>query len=260
MGGGKQHRSRASAQRILPCHVATMARGRPTLFGVTDEKTTRPRRRWLFLLLALVVLGGLLALALRHYTQPEKLTALLIGQAHDLLGADLSIHGAAGFSFAPKLRVTLPQPSLQGAGARAAWLHADALHAVVPWRTLWSGTHEIERIDLVKPVLDLDAFSAWLAAQPATTTPPPDLRFSLHVEDGTITAAGTAIAQHLNMDFKSTDNVAAWLARIGAEPAGLLLPPLGGSADASSVRIGDTLLEGVHVEISDDNPASRQPQ
>ena len=38
------------------------------------------------------------------------------------------------------------------------------------------------------------------------------------------------------------------------EPAG---PPLAGRADAAVVQIGDTRLEGVHVEVRDDDAAVR---
>ena len=217
-----------------------------------DKKINRPGRRWPFVLLALGLLGGGAALALRHYTQPEKLTALLIEQAHGVLGADLSINGAAAFGFVPKLSVTLPQPTLKAAGASVAWLRADALRAVVPWHTLWSDRHDIERIELVKPVLDIDALHMWLAARAPSKTGASDVRFCMRINDGSVVRGGITLAQGVNADFASSGDVASWLAAFDAKPGPTaLLPPLAGGVDAAAMQIGDTRLEGVHVEISD---------
>ncbi len=214
---------------------------------MTEPKPHR-RRRWQFALLALVVLGGIGALLLRHYTRPEKLTALLVEQTHSLLGADLAMDGVAHFGFVPNLHLVLPHPALKAPGANAAFLTADSLEAVVPWRTLWADRYDIRRIDLAKPVLDLDAFSAWLAARPPSSTPPPDVRFTLRVVDGTVTSAGKATAQGLNMAFANSGDLAAWLANAGSAPTPAI-PPLTGSADAAMLQFGDTRLDDVHIEI-----------
>lgn len=211
----------------------------------------RRRRRWPFVLLALALLGGAAAWALRHYTQPRQLTALLIGQTRNLLGADLSLGGQARYGFWPKLHVILPQPALRAPGATGAFLRADALEAVLPWRTLWADRYEIERIDLVRPTLDLDAFSTWLAARPPSNSAAPDVRFALHVDDATLIAGGQPVAQGVMLDFASRGDLAAWLAQLGPHTTPLL-PPLAGSAKASSLRIGDTRLEGVRIELRDD--------
>ncbi|GAA0723067.1 hypothetical protein [Dokdonella soli] len=230
-----------------------------------ESETKRPRRgrRWLFALLALALCCGLGALALRHYLQPDQLTALLIEQTRSALGADLAVTGAAGFGFVPNLHLVLPRPALKAPGTGTAFLAADSLDAVVPWRSLWSGRYEIERIELVKPTLDLDALSAWLAARPQPRAALPDVRFSLHVSDGSVMRGEKPIAQGIRMDFASSGDVAGWLAKFDPKSAAVpLLPPLGGSADVSSVQIGDTRLDGMHVEVRDDGVTakpSKQP-
>lgn len=211
----------------------------------------RRRSRWPFVLLALALLGGAAALALRHYTRPQQLTSALIGQTRSLLGADLSLGGEARYGFWPKLHVVLPQPALRAPGAGSAFLRADRLEAALPWRTLWADRYEIERIDLVRPTLDLDALSAWLAARPPSNSAAPDIRFALHVDDATLVAGGQPVAQGVNLDFASRGDLAAWFAQIGPQMTPLL-PPLSGSAKASSLQIGDTRLEGVHIELRDD--------
>jgi AsmA protein len=219
-----------------------------------EPAATRARsgRRRLFALCAVLLCGGIGVLLLRHYTQPEKLTGLLIAQARSLLGAEPTIGGGAGFAFVPQLRVLLPHPALTGAGATSAWLRADALRAVVPWSTLWADRPEIERIELVKPVLDLDALQAWLATRKRAPGPMPDLRFSLRIDDGSVLRGGAALASGVRADFASTGDAAAWLAAFDTAAPAALLPPLAGRADAATLQLGDTRLERVHVEISDD--------
>ncbi len=224
----------------------------------SDQKPAPRRRRWRIALIALVLLGGAVALALRHYTRPDQLTALLVAQAQSVLGADLAIDGTAAFGFVPDLNVALPHPTLKAHGAGAVLLHAETLRAVVPWHTLWTSHYDIERIELVKPTLDLDALNAWLAARPPTGTAPPDVRFALRVENGTLISAGKTITQGLNMTFANSGDLAAWLANTGSTSTSAL-PPLTGHADAATVQFGDTRLDDVHVEVRDDDAATKRP-
>lgn len=221
----------------------------------------RRRRRWiiaLVVLLAILVAGTLL---LRHFTRPQTLSALLVGKSRDLIGADLALHGSARFEFLPNLHVVLPHPTLAKMGSPEVFLRLDSLEAVVPWHNMWSDRYDIERIDLVRPVLDLDALQRWLDAQPATNPATPDVRFSLRVTDGSIIRGGKPLAQGLNMQLASAGDVRAWLERFRADPATTsLLPPIAGNADASVLRFGGTRLEGVQIRISDDEPASEPAQ
>ena len=213
------------------------------------------RRRWLFALTLLALFGLAAAWALHHYSRPQRLTALLVAQTHSLLGLDLTLDGEAGFGWWPKLHLLLPQPTLQAPGAAAALLRADALEAVLPWRTLWSDRLQIERIDLRRPRLDADALAAWLAARPASKAAPPDVRMALHIDDASVFSRGKPVAQGVQIAFANSADLAAWLARLGAG-ALPLLPPLAGHAEAASLQIGGTRLDGVQVEIRDDAPAT----
>lgn len=227
-----------------------------------DAKRPRRRRRWLIALIALLSMLVACALVLRHYLQTDQLTTLLVGKTHDLFGAELSLDGAARYEFMPTLHLVLPRPALKASGTGAMLLRADSLEVAMPWHTLWADRYDIDRINLVKPVLDLDALRAWLAARAPSNTPPPDVRFALHVDDGTIVRAGTPIAQGVKLDFASAGDVAAWLDRIQRQPAGAtLLPPLTGSASATTIQIGDTRIDGVQLDVRDDATATpaRQP-
>ena len=217
------------------------------------------RRRWPYALLVLALLAGGTALLLRHYTRPTALNALLVAQTRSLLGAELSLGADARYGFVPKLRVMLPQPALRASATTPPFVSTDALEAVLPWRNLWSDRYEIERIDLIRPVLDLDAFAAWLAALPPSQAAPPDVRFALRIEDGQVMKHGQPLARGVSLRFASAGDLAAWLAQWRTRPdAATLLPPLAGSAEAVEIRIGEVRLEGVQVEVRDDDGAHAQ--
>jgi uncharacterized protein involved in outer membrane biogenesis len=232
-----------------------------------ESQAKRPRRvrRWRIALLAFVLLVGVGALALRWFMRTEHLTAMLVEQTRSALGADLALDGRAHYDLWPKLHLVLPRPSLKtstsNTSTAAALVAADSLEVVVPWRILWADRYDIERIDLIKPTLDLDTLSAWLGARPPSASAPPTVNFSLRIDDGTITASGKPVAQGVNLEFASAGDVVAWLTQIRAQAnAGALIPPLNGSADASILQVGTARLEGVHVDVHDDSAKpARQP-
>lgn len=211
----------------------------------------RRRRRWPYVLLTLALLAGIGAWVLRHYTRPEQLTAMLVEQARSQLGLRLSVADRAGFGLLPQLRVLLPKASLKSADDVV--LDAESIGVVVPWHTVWGQRVDIERIDIEKPRLDLDALSRWLAARPAGGAAP-DVRFALRVRDGTLLAEGKPLAEGLNLDFANAGDLSAWLARV-RETDVPLLPPLSGSAEAARLQIGDTHVEGLRIELRDEAAA-----
>jgi len=218
---------------------------------MTEQKPQQPRRRrWPRVLFALLLLGAVGAFVVHHYTRPKRLTTLLIDEVREQLGAELTLGGDAGYVLVPGLRAELPQPVLEAPSG--VLLRADALRAAVPWHTLWGDTVEIERIELVRPVLDLDALRAWLAARPQSNSAPPDVRFAIRVEHGSVIAAGKPIAEDVTLELANSADLAAWLAHFDPQSLQGLLPPATGTFDAKAVQIGGTRLEGVHVEIRDD--------
>jgi hypothetical protein len=218
----------------------------------TAPKPARRKRRWPIALLALALLAGVAALLLHHYSRPDRLTALLVGQARSQLGLELSVGERPGYSLRPHLQAVLPQLQLKANGQ--VLLSAQALGATVPWHTLWADRYEIERIELIRPLLDLDVLREWLASRPTSDAATPDVRFALHVEDATLMSAGKPLAEGVNLRFSNGDDLSAWLAKFDAAGSTSLLPPLTGSADAAAIQFGDTRLEDVHVEVRDDAP------
>lgn len=226
-----------------------------------EEGPARPRRRrlWLALGACVLLLAAAVSLALHHYLQPERLLAWLGQQARGTLGAELASHGEARFGFLPKLHLHLPGAELKmPAGAR--FLGADSVDVRVPWRNVWAERYEIERIDLQKPVLDLDAFSAWLASRPPSEARAPDVRFALRIAGGTVVQGGKPIAEGVNAELANGDDLAAWLEAVRADPAAARLPPLKGRAELSTLRVGGSVLEGVQIDVGESSaPPAKQP-
>lgn len=207
------------------------------------------RRRWRALLVLLALIAST-ALAVRHVLHPRNLTAMLADRVRSALGAELHLGGEAGYAFLPSLRAVLPKPALVVAGTTL--VRADALRVAVPWRTLWSDRVDIERVELVRPVLDLDALRTWLAQRPASSAPPPDVRVSIRIEDGTLLQGGRPVAEGVTLDLASRADVAAWLAHWNGAPE-TLLPPVSGSAEARELRIGGVHVEGLRIDVHDDD-------
>lgn len=211
-------------------------------------------RRWLIALAVVVALLAVGALALRHYARPDVLTALLVEKARSELGAELSLAREGRFGFVPKLHLVLTHPVLKNAQGGASILSGDSAEVLMSWSTLWSDRIEIERIELAKPVLDLDALSAWLASRPPSSSTP-DVRFALRVDGATLVSGGKPVASGVSADLASAGDLSAWAQR-WRESA--LLPPLDGTLEAERIEIGGATLEGVRVESRADAPAQRE--
>jgi len=216
----------------------------------------RPRRGWRIALVVFALLCAIAAFALDRLLQPERVTALLAAQVRGI-GLDLHVEGAARYRFLPRIEAVLPA-SRVGANDKVPLLTARSIRARLPWHSIWSGPLVIDDLALENPVFDLDALRAWLAARPATDAPAPDVRFRVHVDDATIISGGQTIAEGVSATFANEADVAAWFARWSPAQPAQLAPPVSGTLDARSLRIGETHVEGLHVEIGDDD-APKKP-
>jgi hypothetical protein len=199
---------------------------------------------------ALLVTG---ALVLRHFLRPQALTALLVAQARSRLGVELAIDGPARYGFWPRLHLDLPRVTLRTAAAATPIATAQRVEVVVPWSAAWRDVLAIERVRIVQPRLDLDALAAWQAARPAGAAP----AFSLHlvVSDGTLVRGEAVVAEGVVLDATAGAALSRWLAQPGDRDP---LAPVDGTADVRRLRLGESEVEDLHVEIAGD-PPKREP-
>lgn len=219
----------------------------------SDDRHHRRRRRWSIVLavIALLILAGLFAI--RQFVRPDRLTALLVSEVQTHLGAQLELGDNARFGFWPGLRVELPQAVLRGTSGAAPILSATSIDVAMRWRSLWADTLEVERVELDRPQLDLDALNAWLKTLPESTGDQ-DFHVNLSARDGRLLRGGVAFADGIDVDVSGGNALSAWLAQFdtkdSAAPA-TLVPPLVGSMTVKEIRIGDTQLKGVRIEFND---------
>ncbi len=156
-----------------------------------DPAQPRARRRLTFA----AAIGALLLIAgfgLDYVMQPQRATGLLLREAGQRLGLEITAQRADY-----RLRGT-PQLVLHDAVARrpgdgAAVLRARRVFVALPWETLRSRGAQlsVQRIELDAPVLDIPALQRWLATRPPSEeTRIPTLTRGLRVVDGRIDNAG----------------------------------------------------------------------
>lgn len=134
-------------------------------------------RRWALYVGGVIVLLVLLLALLRHYLQPERLSATLLAQAESATGLSLKLAEPADVSLWPDLHIVLRGLEARAESGAAPLLTAERVELALPWGTLWGGAIELSELRLQRPQLDRDALANWLSARPGTVGPaaPPRL-------------------------------------------------------------------------------------
>lgn len=152
---------------------------------------TPRRRRWSLYVGAVIVLLVVLVSLLRHFMQPERLSATLLAEAEKATGLSLELAAPADVSLWPDLNIVLR--GLEARSEAGAWpiLAAERVELALPWGTLWGREVEVHALRLYRPRLDRDALALWLAARPASTGPAaplrlPRLRAELLISEGRV--------------------------------------------------------------------------
>lgn len=219
------------------------------------------RRRTRILFIVLFALLATFALAVHHYIQPQRLSALLVDQLQSRYGLELAMLNAAKIGFSPGLSIKLDHPTINATNMPQPLLTADQIDVALPWSTLFGSDPVIDRIALQKPSIDIDALQAWLATQASDGGPTVVPAFDLSLQDGAVVRGGTTLAAGLNANLRGAVELGAWIddwAKSGG-PASPI-PPLNGTLDAKRISIGDTTLDGVRLRIDDSPPKpSKQP-
>jgi len=206
------------------------------------------RRRWPYVLLALSVLVVAAGIALYRWTRPQALADLLASQVRARFGLELTFDPASEIGLAPDPRARLRNLVVRDGGATI--LRAESFEASMPWATLWRDRIEIERIGIVRPVIDVAALRDWLASRPASDADAPDVRATLHVQDARVIDGERTLADGIDIDLANRGDLAAWLQRLAHDSA-LPLPPAIGRIEADRVEYGETRVEGLRIELGD---------
>lgn len=152
------------------------------------------KRRWPKILAAFAVLLLIGAWWVNRQLEPDRLTALVLSQAGESLGLELTIEGTPDYALRPEPRLVLPKLSARQPGAATPLLHAERAEVSLPWDTLLGGgSLVITRLELERPVLDLAALAAWQATRPAAPFELPTFTAGLQVVDGTVLGEGWAV-------------------------------------------------------------------
>jgi hypothetical protein len=131
----------------------------------------RRRRRWPYVVLAAV---AVLSFAVwRVANDSDRLTAFLLSQARERFALDIELAQPAQFEFVPALALRLDGVSAHAVGSMEILFTAKTFNARLPWRVLWSGTVEIDGLEVTAPTLYAQPLAEWFAIVSAASDGPP---------------------------------------------------------------------------------------
>ncbi len=211
------------------------------------------------ILLVLFALLATIAFVIYHYSQPKRLSALLVDQLQSRYGLQLTMPNAASIDFSRGVSIKLDHPVVTATAGSPPLLTADGVDIALPWSTLFGDEPVINQISLQHPRIDIDALQAWLATQASNVGPTVVPAFNLGLQDGTVLRGGQTLATGVNASLQGSAQLGTWIdewAKAGG-PASPI-PPLNGTLDATRINVGETTLDGVRLRIGDDAPKPLQ--
>lgn len=213
------------------------------------EQKARPRRRWPWILLAALLLLVLAAaVALRWFADPGRLTARLLGIAHERADIVVTLEGNASFRYWPGLRLHLPALQVRGGDAQLPMLSAQAMDVALPWSILRDDELVIERVELLAPIIHIDRVQHWLAQRSEPGADMPPFRMHLRIRNAALYRHDEAVLQGMDADVHASDALLDWFQNLDSARTPLI-PPLQGDAQLAELQLGDTHIEGVRVTI-----------
>ncbi len=136
----------------------------------------------------------LVAASLLYVAQPQRATRLILGQLGRTLGLEITAStGEYHLRGSPTLSVR--DVIAREPGAATPLLRAERIFLSLPWSTVRARGNDltVERIELDRPVVDLEALQHWLQHRPPGETRIPTLTRGLRVREGSIVAAGWTV-------------------------------------------------------------------
>lgn len=217
----------------------------------------RTRTRIIFFIL--FALLATIAFVIYRYSQPERLSGLLVDQLQSNYGLQLSMPTAARIDFSPGVSVKLDHPVVTAAAGSTPLLTANAVDIALPWSTLFGDKPVIDRIALQQPRIDVDSLQAWLATQVSAGGPTVVPAFDLSLQDGTVMRGDQTLATGVNASLQGSAELGAWIdAWTKAGGPVSPIPPVNGTLDATRINVGETRLDGVRLRIDDGAPKPSQ--
>jgi hypothetical protein len=152
------------------------------------------RRRNVFLI-ALVVAFALLVLALRWVGQPSRVAGLILSQAGDALGLEITAAGASEYRLRGTPMLLLRDVVARQPGAPTPLLRAERIQLELPWATIRAAGDDltVRRIELDAPQLDLAALQRWQATRPPSKTRIPTLTDGMRLQRGRVIGDGWSV-------------------------------------------------------------------
>lgn|GEM_PF-6403458 len=148
-------------------------------------------RRWPLIAGSVIVVLIIVLALLRHFMQPELLSATLLAEAEAATGLSLKLAAPADVSLWPDLNIAMRGLEARSETSSRPLLVAERVELALPWSALWGSGVEITALRLVRPQLDREALAAWLAARPSRdgpAAPPrlPRLNAELRIIEGAV--------------------------------------------------------------------------
>jgi len=154
------------------------------------------KRRWLLAAAIALAILLLLALVIQQALQPRFATRLILREAGQLLGLEISADGEPELQLRGTPRWVVRGVSARLPGSQRELLRADRILLSLPWSTLKRRGQllDIERVELDAPILDLTALAEWQASRPPSAEQHlPTLSRGLHVARGQVLGNGWRI-------------------------------------------------------------------
>src|SRR5690606_1626490 len=101
-----------------------------------DSRPRRQRRVFLYIASALLALGLVAGLALRHVMQPERATRFLLERVGAALDLEITATGKAEYRLRGMPTLVLRDVVAREPGAAEPMLRADRIFLSLPWSTL----------------------------------------------------------------------------------------------------------------------------
>lgn len=146
-------------------------------------------------MIALVLLVAVLSL--RFALQPRHVTQLVLDRVGNALGLEITASGVGEYRLRGTPTLVVRNVIAREPGATTPLLRADRIFLSLPWSTLRGFTAStrdsdltVDRVELDRPIIDLDALQHWLDRRPPSKAHIPTLTRGLQVREGSVEAAG----------------------------------------------------------------------